>query len=120
MIANSYSNAEQDDLWLSLTKVAHQDKTLDAALTVKDIMDTWTLKKGYPVVSVVRNSPNKITANQEWFLLNPASKVKTNKTEYNKYKWYVPFTYTTKTESNFNFESRPVWLKPSDNSSKIS
>ena len=45
-----YSNAIQDNLWEELTKQAHKDKTLDEELNIKNIMDTWTLQKGYPVV----------------------------------------------------------------------
>ncbi len=33
------------------------------------------------------------------------------------YKWYIPFTYTTKTLNNFKFESKPIWLTPNQNES---
>ncbi len=38
---------------------------------------------------------------------------KSAQADYDTYKWYVPFTYTTKTELNFSFETKPVWLTPS-------
>ena len=47
-----YDNAVQDELWESLTEVAHKQKTLDPSITVKEIMDSWTLQMGYPVVNV--------------------------------------------------------------------
>ena len=50
------SNAEQDDLWESLTEVAHLKRSLDASLSVKKIMDTWTLQMGYPVINVQRDN----------------------------------------------------------------
>lgn len=50
-----FSNADQNDLWSSFTEEAHRQGTLDKNLTVKLIMDTWTLKTGYPVLKVVRN-----------------------------------------------------------------
>ena len=35
-------------------------------------MDTWTLKKGYPVVMIDRDyENNKAKLTQKWFLLNP-------------------------------------------------
>ena len=34
---------------------AHSDGTLPEAVTVKEIMDTWTLQMGFPVVNVERN-----------------------------------------------------------------
>ena len=55
MINNQYDNAAQDDLWEALTNQSHVDNTLDKSLTVKQIMDTWTLQMGYPVVHVNRD-----------------------------------------------------------------
>ena len=55
---NSYSAfkaAEQDDLWHYLTQKAHLDGTLPSDVTVKTIMDTWTLQMGFPVVNVTRD-----------------------------------------------------------------
>ena len=45
---SKYQAAEQDDLWRYLTEQAHKDKTLPQDLTVKTIMDTWTLQMGFP------------------------------------------------------------------------
>lgn len=60
-----FSNAEQDDLWSSLTDVAHIMGSLDNNVTVKEIMDTWTLQTGYPVLKVVRDySSNTVTLTQ--------------------------------------------------------
>ena len=50
-----FSNAEQDDLWSHLTKAGHTLGTLSSDMNVKEIMDSWTLQKGYPVVTVTRN-----------------------------------------------------------------
>lgn len=47
-----FSNALQDDLWETMTEQAHKDGVLDFNLTVKEIMDTWTVQAGYPVVHV--------------------------------------------------------------------
>ena len=49
--AKAYTNANQDDLWEFLTSAGQEDGTL-LELTVKEIMDTWTLQMGYPVVTV--------------------------------------------------------------------
>lgn len=54
----AYQSAVQNDLWAALTKQAHQDKVLDRDVTVKQIMDTWTLLTGFPVVTVTRNYDN--------------------------------------------------------------
>ena len=52
---SSFKAADQDDLWNSLTTQAHEDKTLPPNITVKEIMDTWTLQMGFPVLSVTRD-----------------------------------------------------------------
>lgn len=56
--AHKFSNACQDDLWQWLTLQAHLDGSLPLNMTVKEIMDTWTLHTGYPVVTVIRNYVN--------------------------------------------------------------
>lgn len=38
---------------------------------VKDVMDTWTLQMGYPMLEVKRSSTNTVIATQQRFLLNP-------------------------------------------------
>jgi len=66
-INRAYQSAEQNDLWYALTKQAHKDKVLDPSVTVKEIMDTWTLQTGFPVVTVSRNYNNgSITLTQVW------------------------------------------------------
>ena len=108
-----YKNADQNNLWESLTNQAHEDKTLNPELSVKQIMDTWTLQKGYPVVQVNRLNSSSFSISQKWFLLNPLNKIQKEKTDaYSRIRWYVPFTFTTANELNFDFEARPVWLKP--------
>lgn len=58
LIDRSYQCATQDDLWEALTTQAHRDGVLDKTVTVKQIMDTWTLQTGFPVVTVVRDYNN--------------------------------------------------------------
>ncbi|KAF0311369.1 Aminopeptidase N [Amphibalanus amphitrite] len=53
--AMQYRAATQDDLWRFLTEQAHRDGTLPDDVTVKQVMDTWTLQMGFPLVTVVRN-----------------------------------------------------------------
>lgn len=53
--AKQYANAYHDDLWEELTKQAHIDGTLDKNITLKQIMDSWILQTGFPVLTVTRN-----------------------------------------------------------------
>lgn len=60
-----YSNAAQDDLWEALTQTAHERGILQPNVTVKMIMDTWTLQTGYPLLTVVRDyEKNTVTITQ--------------------------------------------------------
>ena len=51
----AYQSATQDDLWQALTEEAHRQGALPRNMTVKQIMDTWTLQTGFPVIHVERN-----------------------------------------------------------------
>lgn len=62
LLRHSYANAIQDDLWHSLTEAAHEMRVLDTEVTVKTIMDTWTLTAGYPLVTVRRDYKNRTIA----------------------------------------------------------
>lgn len=53
--AKKYSNSYHDYLWEELTKQAHKDGTLDKSLTLKQIMDSWILQTGFPVINVTRD-----------------------------------------------------------------
>jgi len=60
-----YNNAVQDDLWEELTVVAHTENVLPTNVTVKEIMDTWTLQTGFPLLTVTRDyDKNTITITQ--------------------------------------------------------
>ena len=112
-----FNNAKQDDLWRRLTNQSHIDGTLNPMLTVGQIMDTWTLKKGYPVVTLERDyNNNKVKLSQKWFLLNPEKQSLEN-TE----KWYIPFTHATQRDTidDFIFEATPFWLTPSNDGGKL-
>lgn len=75
--------------------------------------------KGYPVINIERIDANdteltELILQQKWFLLNPLSKVKNNTDEYDSYKWFIPFTYTTSDELNFDFERDIIWIQSHD------
>ena len=60
----------QDDLWDALTFQAEMDN-VQLPTNIKTIMDSWTLKMGYPVVNVIRNYTfSTITVHQVHLLLS--------------------------------------------------
>ena len=80
-------------------------------------MDAWTLKKGYPVVTISRNE-NELTLTQDWFLLNPQNTIQ-NTTEYDTYKWYIPFTFTTQELLNWDMKSIQYGLDLNSNNVRL-
>lgn len=61
-------------MWEALTSQAHADNVLDESITVKEIMDTWTLQTGFPMIMVTRDYTTgdvhlkQVTSNFESFM----------------------------------------------------
>ncbi|KAL7640964.1 UNVERIFIED_CONTAM: hypothetical protein RMT77_008101 [Armadillidium vulgare] len=108
----AFKSAVQDDLWRHLTQQAHKDKTLDKNLTVKEIMDTWTLQKGFPVLNVVTDDRNgTATLTQERFLL---SKNASSSNTSDSYRWWIPISFASESNPNFNVTNPKFWLSPNE------
>ncbi|KAH8257876.1 hypothetical protein KR038_002397 [Drosophila bunnanda] len=102
-----YENAEQDNLWESLTKAAHKNGALPRTSDVKTIMDKWTLQSGFPVINVIRDyAAGSAEITQERFLLDTEVSKSQQKT-----CWWVPLSYTTQAELDFNNMSPQDWLE---------
>ncbi|TIA89691.1 hypothetical protein E3P99_01933 [Wallemia hederae] len=71
-----YGNAETQDLWNGIAEAAGID--------VQAIMDPWTLKQGFPVLTVKENQ-NGIQVRQDRFLSTGKPTAEENETE-----WHVP------------------------------
>lgn len=97
-----YKNAVQDDLWRLMTDFGHKYESLPNHLTVKEIMDSWTLQPGYPVVMATRKNNSVVITQQRFVFPTP----KANDTS----KWYIPITYAT---DDGRVEQR--WLTPEMN-----
>lgn len=102
-----YGNAQQDDLWNELTAKAHQYQVLPKHITVKKVMDTWTLQTGYPVVTVERDyKSNRALITQKRFLsANNQSRDDIDVC------WWIPLTFTTVKNMNFNNTMPTNWLE---------
>uniref|UniRef100_A0A0P5FVD5 Aminopeptidase n=1 Tax=Daphnia magna TaxID=35525 RepID=A0A0P5FVD5_9CRUS len=89
---HQYGNAVQDDLWNALDRQADLDQVF-LPTNVKTIMDTWTLKMGFPVVTVQRDySSQNVTITQKRFLVRKSNSTTADPTVY---LWWTPLTYTT-------------------------
>ncbi|XP_055326116.1 endoplasmic reticulum aminopeptidase 2-like, partial [Sitodiplosis mosellana] len=102
-----YKNAVHDDLWNVMTKFGHERETLPRNLTVKEIMDTWIVQAGYPVLSAIRNGTSINISQQRYLLPNG---IPSNDTQ----RWHIPITYVTGANPAENTVPK-YWLKNSDN-----
>ncbi|XP_008936826.1 PREDICTED: aminopeptidase Q, partial [Merops nubicus] len=100
----SFSNANQDDLWTHVQMAVDAQDEVQLPASVKQIMDSWTHQKGFPVLTLNLTTG---TISQEQFL-NRKNENRTN--SYNN-TWIVPISWMR------NGSSQPlVWL---DTSSKV-
>eukprot|EP00096_Caligus_rogercresseyi_P010039 TRINITY_DN3536_c0_g1_i1.p1 TRINITY_DN3536_c0_g1~~TRINITY_DN3536_c0_g1_i1.p1 ORF type:complete len:884 (-),score=271.03 TRINITY_DN3536_c0_g1_i1:95-2746(-) len=98
----SYKTVVTQDLFDELTAAS------SLGLDITKIMKTWTMQKGYPVISVTKNEEGLYTLKQERFLQNPDSAVGDIPSQFN-YKWEVPITYL-----NSKGETHQSWLHVDD------
>ncbi|XP_039629261.1 endoplasmic reticulum aminopeptidase 1-like [Polypterus senegalus] len=112
---HSYGNAQQDQLWQALSKSALQAGRMT---DVKKIMSTWTMQKGYPLVSLRRNG-GKLFITQNVFTLHVSEK--------SSFLWQIPFTFYTsnsstvrsllliKKEVSIDLPKEVLWIKANVN-----
>uniref|UniRef100_A0A8D8FLW3 Aminopeptidase N n=4 Tax=Culex pipiens TaxID=7175 RepID=A0A8D8FLW3_CULPI len=98
-----YDNAEQEDLWEILTAYGHEYGTLPESLDVKEIMDTWTLQPGYPVITAERVGERTIRITQERYMLP-------TKDAADETRWYVPITVVTESTKESKEPVEVRWL----------
>ncbi|XP_022081849.1 putative aminopeptidase-2 isoform X2 [Acanthaster planci] len=114
------NTAENSDLWRNLQRAVKEDNVdFGSGLTVETIMRTWTRQMGFPTVTVTRlygGEANKIKAmaTQKRFLTDPASDTGSSAYPDLGYKWYVPLTYTTGQNPDFDTPSA-MWLLTTEN-----
>ncbi|KYN33599.1 Aminopeptidase N [Trachymyrmex septentrionalis] len=85
-----------DTLWEAVKSSLYID--------VKTIMDSWTTKAGYPVVTIAINDNGIMNITQERFLLRNLNETSTDTT------WYVPITFTTQTDPDFDNTIPKYWI----------
>lgn len=55
-----YSNTNTNDLWLAWHDISNKP--------ISNIMNTWTMQMGYPVLEIIHRTDTSITVVQKWFL----------------------------------------------------
>ncbi|XP_002744830.4 leucyl-cystinyl aminopeptidase isoform X1 [Callithrix jacchus] len=82
---HSYASIQSDHLWNSFNEVTNQ--TLD----VKRMMETWSLQKGFPLVTVQRKG-KELFIQQERFFSNMKPGIEPSDASH---LWHIPLSYVT-------------------------
>ncbi|KAL3277992.1 hypothetical protein HHI36_013334 [Cryptolaemus montrouzieri] len=104
---HKFGNADQDDLWESLTKAAHKNEAMAQNMTVKMVMDSWTLQTGYPVVTVERNYENGTAILRQERFFRDTIRLRNATGES---CWWIPVSYATEGELDVNNTRPKTWM----------
>ncbi|CAL8096507.1 unnamed protein product [Orchesella dallaii] len=101
---HQFKGVHQDDLFTALTEQAQEDGTF-TEFSVKEIMDTWTLQSGFPLVQVSRADDRTLYISQERYRPDSSQNASSE-------LWYVPISFVTASNPDFSFSnSRPkAWI----------
>lgn len=99
----SFKNAVAEDLFDGLQKSVEELGALPDDLSVKTIMDSWTLQGGYPLVTATRESETKVVLRQNKFKINdPATPAS---------DFYIPISFTEGSRIDFNNPATNDWFR---------
>ena len=104
-------NARRQDLWEELNNVAHDAGTLPGDLDLGTIMEGWTTKEGYPVISVSAVENGKVALSQSRFQLDTEAAASDS-------KWFVPVSIAYPGRS-FDISRPTVYLRGSEDNAEI-
>ena len=111
--AKSLSTAVPDDLFYYWNEASMSEGILGDSHDVAEIMNTWTLQKNYPLLTVTRDYlMGTATVTQERYLTR-----EDNSGDTHDYKWWIPITYSSVNDENSNFDdtfNNDLWLTPDD------
>ncbi|KAH8335428.1 hypothetical protein KR074_001621 [Drosophila pseudoananassae] len=87
-----YSTAQTGNFFAEIDK-------LDLDYNVTDIMLTWTVQMGLPVVTIEKVSDTEYKLTQKRFLSNPNDYDEEHEASEFNYRWSIPITYITSADS---------------------
>ncbi|ODM96179.1 Aminopeptidase N [Orchesella cincta] len=112
---NAFGAVEQDDLFEALTEHALADNRLPEGVTMKTIMDTWTLQKAYPLLKVRHStSDNIVTITQEEDQGTFGKRPIQSGTNQENPLWFVPMAVSTQSNPQPDNTIPQYWLSTSE------
>lgn len=106
-----YKAAVQDDLFSHCNEEGHLAHKLPENATLKQIMSSWTLHSGFPLLRVKhypRSTNLKVT--QEKYVASRATRETTN---LKSQKWFIPVSVATTRRPNFDPEPE-FWIRDNE------
>lgn len=101
---HAYGSVKQADLWQALQEAVDLKSPSASDIRWATVMDSWTLQKGYPLLTVLRNySSNTVWLNQTRF------KLAADSVEHSC--WWIPLTFVNQRQLNFNETQPQSWLE---------
>jgi len=100
---HAYKNTTTDDLWEALS--------LNSNIDVKNLMDNWTKKTGFPLIELTQKNNNEYEVTQSKFSFNESSE--------NQSDWIIPIKYYSKNK-NEKIENSKLISKKSNKIKNIS
>ncbi|XP_065352030.1 aminopeptidase Ey-like [Cloeon dipterum] len=117
---HQYDNAVEDDLWASFEQQLRDDSARNSSrtdevprdATVKEIMDSWTLQTGYPVIHVMRNyEEGSAELWQNRFVTDWLGRSSDDRESL----WWVPISYTDPSNALLDMSTKPrFWMNTSN------
>lgn len=115
---HEFDSADPDCLWTALQNALNESDVPHSDFNLKEVMETWIEQRRYPLVTVERNySTGDVTLRQEDYVSVHDHKHVGNtffKDDNETYQWWVPITYTTESDLNFDDTRTKKWLRPNE------
>ncbi|PSN55743.1 hypothetical protein C0J52_04790 [Blattella germanica] len=89
----------KDNLFQIIEDQQRADRILPDDVDIKSVMDTWTLQGSFPIISVQRKN-----GSSEFVLEDGSAST-------GSALWWIPISYTTSTDINFNNTRPRAWMK---------
>nr|XP_034185423.1 aminopeptidase Ey-like [Osmia lignaria]XP_034185424.1 aminopeptidase Ey-like [Osmia lignaria] len=103
----SYKAATPSDLYQHLQASLNNSNQLEGGVLIKDFMESWTNKPGFPLVTVTRTYNNSLVLiDHQPFYQYPSSK--------NRSDWWIPLNFATKSINDFSNTGPSYWLSPEE------
>lgn len=102
---HAYDSVRQSDLWQAMQEAADLNGSAAVAdVHLSTVMDSWTLQKGYPLLTVIRNySSSTVWIDQARFMLTADAGQPTC--------WWIPLTFVNQRQANFDETQPQFWLE---------